>query len=160
MPVTAQFNPLLRASSHASYRCRPVPRRALGVLSPLLESIPSKTRPAVPSADNSAASSAPAPSSSRWLPDIKARVGRCIGFGLRGEEITHAGRIGAVLGREWRGLTAGAEGFSVDERRLGHADGEGLEGRLKRTWVEGVRWGDMVSPLPAGFVNTGAGIQD
>ncbi|MCJ1292368.1 hypothetical protein MMC34_003918 [Xylographa carneopallida] len=64
--------------------------------------------------------------SSRWLSDLKSRVGKCIMFGLRGKQIEEAGRIAKVLGEEWRGLIAGREGFLLNK---------GQEGT--------VRWGEM-----------------
>ena len=70
----------------------------------------------------------PLPNSSRWLPDIKARLGKCITFGLKDDQIGEAGRIARILGEEWKGLVVGHEGFVLRD---------GLEAA--------VRWGEMVS---------------
>ncbi len=67
------------------------------------------------------------PHSSRWLSDLKARLGRCIIFGLPKEQIGQAGQAAKVLGQGWRGLIAGREGYLIDS---------GQEGT--------VRWGEMV----------------
>jgi hypothetical protein len=64
---------------------------------------------------------------SRWLSDLKARLGKCIIFGLPTEQIEQAARIAKILGEEWRGLVAGREGYLIDS---------GQEGV--------VRWGEMV----------------
>lgn len=63
----------------------------------------------------------------RWLSDLKARLGKCIIFGLPKEQVRRAGQAAKILGEEWRGLIAGREGYLIDS---GH---EGI-----------VRWGEMV----------------
>ncbi|MCJ1243132.1 hypothetical protein MMC30_000329 [Trapelia coarctata] len=71
------------------------------------------------------------PPSSRWLSDLKARLGKCIIFGLPKEQIGQAGQAAKILGEEWRGLIAGREGYLI---------GSGQEGT--------VRWGEMgITPL-------------
>jgi hypothetical protein len=50
---------------------------------------------------------------SRWLSDLKARLGKCIIFGLPTEQIEQAARIAKILGEEWRGLVAGREGYVI-----------------------------------------------
>lgn len=72
--------------------------------------------------------STPSPRPARFLPDLKARLGKCILFGLHGEQLKTAGGLAEILAGEWRGLIAGAEGFLLDK---------GAE--------EKVRWGEMVS---------------
>lgn len=69
---------------------------------------------------------------SRWLSDLKRRIGKCIIFGLKQEQVDEAGDILRVVAREWRELVAGSEGFLTGRRRAG---AEGKE----------VVWGDMVS---------------
>lgn len=68
---------------------------------------------------------------SRWLSDLRSRLGKCIIFGLKPAQVDEAGAILRVLAREWRELLAGSEGFLVGKRRAG------LEGHQ-------VTWGDMV----------------
>ena len=65
---------------------------------------------------------------SRWLSDIKARLGRCITFGLGNEQIDVAAKIARTVGEQWKGLIVGNEGFVLRD---------GLEAP--------VRWGEMVS---------------
>ncbi|KAL8759064.1 MAG: hypothetical protein Q9199_001018 [Rusavskia elegans] len=69
---------------------------------------------------------------SRWLSDLRSRLGKCIIFGLKPAQVDEAGAILRVLAREWRELLAGSEGFLVGKRRAG------LEGHQ-------VVWGEMVS---------------
>lgn len=70
----------------------------------------------------------------RWLSDLKSRIGKCIIFGLKPEQVDEAGNILKVVAREWRELVAGSEGFLTGRGRAG------TEGRE-------VVWGDMVSGL-------------
>ena len=70
----------------------------------------------------------------RWLSDLKRRIGKCIIFGLKQEQVDEAGEILRVVVRDWRELVAGSEGFLTGRGRAG------TEGRE-------VVWGDMVSPL-------------
>lgn len=65
----------------------------------------------------------------RWLSKVKERVGRCIMFGLDADGVKQAGRIMAVLAKEWKGMLVGCEGFLSGP---GHA---GLE-RQKVVWGE------------------------
>lgn len=67
----------------------------------------------------------------RWLSDIKARVGKCIIFGLQPTQVDEAGEILRVIARDWRELLAGSEGFLTGRRRAG----------LERHQVV---WGEMV----------------
>ena len=68
----------------------------------------------------------------RWLSDLKRRIGKCIIFGLKQEQVDEAGSILKIVAREWRELVAGSEGFLTGRGRAG------AEGRE-------VVWGDMVS---------------
>ncbi|KAF4632278.1 hypothetical protein G7Y89_g5841 [Cudoniella acicularis] len=55
----------------------------------------------------------------KWLSDVKARVGKCIMFGLNTEkQIQQAGGILRRL-KHWRELVAGREGFLTDSKRAG-----------------------------------------
>ena len=67
----------------------------------------------------------------RWLADVKKRIGKCINFGLRPMQVDEAARILRVLGRDWKELLAGSEGFLVGRSRAG----------LER---HRVAWGEMV----------------
>ncbi|KAM0147569.1 hypothetical protein ACHAPG_010496 [Botrytis cinerea] len=60
-----------------------------------------------------------ATSDSRWLGTIKARIGKCIMFGMSREQARDAGKILEVLGRDWRELLAGRHGYLVDKKRAG-----------------------------------------
>ena len=76
---------------------------------------------------------------SRWLSDIRSRLGKCIIFGLKPAQVDEAGDILRVLTREWRELLAGSEGFLVGKRRAG------LEGQQ-------VVWGEMASLPDVGLL--------
>ncbi len=71
---------------------------------------------------------------SRWLSDLKQRIGYCISFGLSHEQNIEAGAISKVVAQDWRELVAGSEGFLTGKGRAG------FEGRE-------VVWGEMVSQI-------------
>ena len=68
----------------------------------------------------------------RWLLDFKARLGKCLIFGLNAEQIIEAASIGREIGSSWRALLAGSEGYLCGPGRAG------LENHR-------VVWGEMVS---------------
>ena len=74
---------------------------------------------------------------SRWLSDLKRRIGKCIVFGLKQEQVDEAGSILKIVAQDWRELIAGSEGFLTGQRRAG------MEGRE-------VVWGEMVSMCVSG----------
>lgn len=74
----------------------------------------------------------------RWLTDLRARIGRCIIFGLRPAQVDEAGSVLRAITREWRELLAGSEGFLVGRGRAG------LEGHQ-------VVWGEMVGHLTSKY---------
>ena len=55
----------------------------------------------------------------RWLSETKQRIGKCITFGLKPEQVQEAGRILHELARDWRELMAGSEGFLTGPHRRG-----------------------------------------
>jgi len=81
--------------------------------------------------DPPGAEAATAPLNSRWLSDLKRRIGKCVTFGLKAAQVEEAGLISKELARDWRELVAGSEGFLTDRTRRG----------LHR---HNVVWGDMV----------------
>jgi len=56
---------------------------------------------------------------SRWLTDTKARIGKCITFGMPASLVALAGETLQVLGRDWRNLVAGSEGYLTEKERAG-----------------------------------------
>ncbi|KAH9224004.1 thioesterase-like superfamily-domain-containing protein [Leptodontidium sp. 2 PMI_412] len=62
---------------------------------------------------------APATHNARWLSDIKARIGKCIMFGMSGKQTQEAATVMKAIGEEWRALVAGREGFLVGRKRAG-----------------------------------------
>lgn len=68
---------------------------------------------------NAAENGPPATSNPRWLSDTKARIGRCITFGMKEELVDEAGQILEEVSRDWRSLVAGTEGYLIDPRRAG-----------------------------------------
>lgn len=54
-----------------------------------------------------------------WLSELKGRIGRCISFGLRPEQVRRAGNVLRVVASEWRDLVAGSEGFLTGPGRAG-----------------------------------------
>ena len=57
--------------------------------------------------------------SPRWLSDVKARLGKCILFGMNESQTTEAGILLAEVARDWKDLMAGSEGYLTDRRRAG-----------------------------------------
>ena len=57
--------------------------------------------------------------SPRWLTDTKARIGKCLTFGMPQHLVHDAGKISQELGHDWRDLVAGSEGFVTDPSRAG-----------------------------------------
>jgi hypothetical protein len=72
-----------------------------------------------PPSSSPAKSHAPPKISPRWLTDAKSRLGKCITFGLDARQTQKAADILRTLGRDWRGMVAGSEGFLSDKRRAG-----------------------------------------
>ncbi|KAI9729010.1 MAG: hypothetical protein M1828_000095 [Chrysothrix sp. TS-e1954] len=76
------------------------------------------------------ASSLPRPNP-RILSDLRARLAKCIKFGVSGPEQTRVlCGIAGEVGRDWRDLVAGAEGFLTETRRRG-------------LFRRGVEWGEQ-----------------
>jgi chromosome condensin MukBEF MukE localization factor len=55
----------------------------------------------------------------RWLSELKARVGKCIMFGLSEEQLGRAGEVLEIASRDWKDLVVGSEGFLTDRGRAG-----------------------------------------
>lgn len=73
---------------------------------------------------------------SRWLSDLRTRIGKCIMFGLNPEQAKKASLVLQEMALDWRGLVAGSEGFLTEQSRRG----------LDR---QAVVWGEMVlGPSP------------
>lgn len=53
----------------------------------------------------------------RWLTMIKRRIGKCMMFGLKPDQIDEGGKILQQLANDWRELIAGSEGFLTDKKR-------------------------------------------
>ena len=83
--------------------------------------------------------SPPAKPSARWLSETKARIGKCIIFGMDRPQTRRAGGVLKALGEEWRELVAGREGFLTTPKRAG---------LLRRRVV----WGEMDSMVREYFV--------
>lgn len=57
--------------------------------------------------------------SPRWLSDTKARLGKCLMFGMDNHHVHEAGTILDDISRNWKELVAGSEGFLTDPKRAG-----------------------------------------
>ncbi|KAH9824524.1 Thioesterase-like superfamily [Teratosphaeria destructans] len=57
--------------------------------------------------------------SPRWLSDVKQRIGKCITFGLKPQQVSEASTIIQEISRDWRELSAGGEGFLTGPDRRG-----------------------------------------
>ena len=97
------FNCLVRSSPQDLGKCFSATTRA-----------PEQTRDQIEVVEKGAVALSP-----RWLSDLKTRIGRCISFGLKPEQVRRAGSILQVVGREWRDLVTGSEGFLTGPGRAG-----------------------------------------
>ena len=57
--------------------------------------------------------------SSRWLSDVKSRLGKCIHFGMDEAQVTRAGILLTEVARDWKDLVAGSEGYLTSPKRAG-----------------------------------------
>ncbi|KAF7191463.1 hypothetical protein HII31_06965 [Pseudocercospora fuligena] len=57
------------------------------------------------------------PLNPRWLSDVKSRIGYCLMWGLQSQQIQEAGKILREVAQDWRGLSAGSEGFLTSKQR-------------------------------------------
>ena len=101
-------------------------RAAVSVATRCFSSIPGRSLAAVQAEPRQS----PSPIKFR-ISELRARIGKCIIFGLTQPQIDEAGEISRILAREWRDLVAGSEGFLTDRAIIGRA----------------VEWGSMVSIL-------------
>lgn len=99
---------------------RPLHRPVLGVIqlskrqTQLRRPLSSAKVPDKPPAEVSTPSLSP-----RWLSDVKERIGKCIMFGMKPDQVDEACRILRDLARDWRNLVAGSEGFLTAKGRVG-----------------------------------------
>ncbi|KAK0727472.1 thioesterase-like superfamily-domain-containing protein [Lasiosphaeria miniovina] len=106
--------------------CRPSPPASR---SQFLSSLPFAVRLSSSRAtDSSSSSLPPPPPPSRWITELRARVGKCISFGCDNQQISRAAAVARAIALEWRDLLAGSEGFLTGGRR-------GLD-RHKIAWGE------------------------
>ncbi|KAG9228217.1 thioesterase-like superfamily-domain-containing protein [Amylocarpus encephaloides] len=76
--------------------------------------------PANPHGPTQTSANPPTPSpSSRWLSDTKARIGRCIMFGVDSKHMGGGVGMCKILAKEWRELIAGRDGYLVADNRAG-----------------------------------------
>ncbi|KAJ4332470.1 hypothetical protein N0V95_009654 [Ascochyta clinopodiicola] len=57
--------------------------------------------------------------SPRWLSDVRARIGKCIMFGINDAQTSEAGSILQEVSSDWRELLAGSEGFLTGQEYRG-----------------------------------------
>jgi hypothetical protein len=69
--------------------------------------------------------------SPRWLSDVRARIGKCIMFGIDSAQTQEAGSILQEVARDWRELVAGSEGYLTGKEWRG-------------LYRQEVVWGEMV----------------
>lgn len=55
----------------------------------------------------------------RWLSDVKARLGKCIMFGMNNTQVNQAGLLLEEVARDWKQLMAGSEGYLTNPKRAG-----------------------------------------
>ncbi|TIA31581.1 hypothetical protein D6C78_08819 [Aureobasidium pullulans] len=95
---------------------RPYPR-------PLVVSLPASRRAAqlayISIRQRSTAAAATESLSPRWLADVKQRLGKCMTFGMKPEQVVRASAVLETVARDWRELVAGSEGFLTGEDRRG-----------------------------------------
>lgn len=94
------------------------------------------------SSNQSSTPTAPAPTTNnaRWLSDIKARIGKCIMFGMSKEQTKEAATVMKAIGAEWRALVAGREGFLVGRKRAGLLRQAVVWGEMDRMVCSSLLW--------------------
>ncbi|KAJ6064863.1 hypothetical protein N7444_000516 [Penicillium canescens] len=108
------LQPALRTQLAAPIRsCQLPARRLLSATSPVQD-------PRKANLDNAPAK--PHTIDPRWLTMIKRRIGKCMMFGLRPDQINEGGQILQQLANDWRELLAGSEGFLTDKKRRSHVN--------------------------------------
>ncbi|KAH7085565.1 hypothetical protein BKA63DRAFT_20389 [Paraphoma chrysanthemicola] len=75
--------------------------------------------------------------SPRWLSDVKARIGKCIMWGIDPDQTQEAGSILQETATNWRELVAGSEGFLTGKQWRG-------------LYRQEVVWGEMVASTSSG----------
>ena len=71
-----------------------------------------------------------------FLPEIKARIGKCISHSVKDEHIEYAAKISKRISEQWKYIVAGEHGYLTTD-----------------SYPDQVRWGEMVS------TNTVAGME-
>lgn len=132
MPTLSPFAPARPSMRLAAAACRRVAPGASSHIPPRRPFSASTGRVRSTSDPSAAIPEAPP---SRWIADLRARIGKCLTFGCNGQQINQAAEVLRVIATEWKELLAGSEGYLTGGRR-------GLDGRE-------VHWGEMdtfVSP--------------
>jgi hypothetical protein len=128
-PFLSAPRPAMRLAGSACRRALPThtpyPRRAFSA-SPAR---PDSNQPA-PGQPRTKKDLTPEPPS-RWITDLRARIGKCLAFGCNTQQISQAADVLRAIATEWKELLAGSEGFLTGGRR-------GLDGRQ-------IAWGEMDS---------------
>lgn len=84
------------------------------------------------------AEAATASLNSRWLSDLKRRIGKCVTFGIEPAQVEEAGLILKEIARDWRELVAGSEGFLTGRTRRGLHRHKVVWGEMVRKWSFGL----------------------
>ncbi|KAI0420309.1 thioesterase-like superfamily-domain-containing protein [Xylaria grammica] len=98
----------LHVNVTATRFCALRPQPALRFSAPPVRGAPFGTK-AASSAPERAGARPPPPS--RWVSDVPARIGKCVMFGCDAAQVRRAAGVLGTLARDWRGLSAGSEGF-------------------------------------------------
>ncbi|KAL9085975.1 MAG: hypothetical protein Q9165_007337 [Trypethelium subeluteriae] len=85
----------------------------------------------------------------RWLPALRARIGRCIQFGLRTQQVQQAGKILEELNHDWREFIAGSQGFLTDRNHRGLYRQEVVWGEMPMKWPDRVSVYHKLRELPS-----------
>ncbi|KAJ6068583.1 hypothetical protein N7499_010470 [Penicillium canescens] len=121
------LQPALRTQLAAPIRsCQLPARRLLSATSPVQD-------PRKANLDNAPAK--PHTIDPRWLTMIKRRIGKCMMFGLRPDQINEGGQILQQLANDWRELLAGSEGFLTDKKRRSLFKHNVVWGEQVRDWA-------------------------
>ncbi|KAH6637621.1 thioesterase-like superfamily-domain-containing protein [Boeremia exigua] len=101
------MRPLTTRTAHFCASAIPLAQRSQSLARPLHHRFSSSKTPATEKL------------SPRWLSDVRARIGKCIMFGINDAQTSEAGSILQEVTSDWRELLAGSEGFLTGQEYRG-----------------------------------------
>jgi acyl-CoA thioesterase FadM len=119
-PLSSRFLALQRSSSSASYLLRIFGSPSPAIHGCLFSTSIARGEDTKPSAGAAKATASENPKeNAKWLGDTKARIGKCIVFGMNTQQIKEAAGVLKILSEHWRDFVAGRQGFLTSKQTAG-----------------------------------------